>query len=72
MPKRTKYRNGDTIYLRTGCNSCSPSRINGVLCHETGCPDAWKDRRKECADCGRGYYAKEHFGGTLCRWCRGR
>lgn len=41
--KRTHYRNGDEIHLSCGCNSCSPCRINGVLCHETGCPDAWRD-----------------------------
>lgn len=42
--KRSEYRNGDPISLEfTGCNGCSPSAINGVLCHEHGCPDAWRD-----------------------------
>lgn len=36
------------------CNSCEVLRINGVLCHETGCPDAWK-ATKECAWCGQAY-----------------
>lgn len=26
--------------------------IQGVPCHETGCPDAWKDKPIECEDCG--------------------
>jgi hypothetical protein len=26
--------------------------INGLLCHETGCPDAWRDHDKKCFDCG--------------------
>jgi hypothetical protein len=32
------------------CNSCDALVINGVVCHETGCPDAWK-KEKECANC---------------------
>ena len=27
-------------------------RINGVLCHEQGCPDAWRDEVRECLWCG--------------------
>lgn len=56
MAKRKRYKNGDSIHLGCGCNDCSPSRINGVLCHEQGCPSAWKDRRKECLECGAGFY----------------
>lgn len=41
---RTHYRNGEEIGLKhTGCDGCTPLMINGVLCHETGCPYAWKD-----------------------------
>lgn len=25
------------------CNSCQLVRINGVVCHETGCPESWRD-----------------------------
>lgn len=53
---RTHYRNGDEITLLCGCNSCSPSRINGILCHEEGCPDDWRDYAKECNECGQPYY----------------
>lgn len=34
------------------CRSCEALRINGVLCHESGCPDAWQDEVRECAWCG--------------------
>ncbi len=48
---RTHYRNGDQITLGN-CNGCNPSTINGVLCHESGCPDAWRDYTRECFECG--------------------
>ena len=57
MAKRTAYRNGDEIGLvHTGCDGCSPSRINGVFCHETGCTYAWKDLPKACFECGCDFY----------------
>ena len=34
------------------CNSYEALKINGVLCHEQGCPDAWKDYERECCWCG--------------------
>ena len=34
------------------CGSCEALMINGVYCHETGCPDAWKDYTRECKWCG--------------------
>lgn len=66
MRKRTKYRNGDTIYLRCGCNDCSPTRINGVICHEAGCPSAWKDAPRECSECSRNYYSPHRRPFNLC------
>lgn len=53
---RSQYRNGDVITRRCGCNSCNPSHINGVLCHETGCPDGWRDHKIECKECGDEVY----------------
>ena len=50
--KRTSYANGDTITLACGCDGCNPARINGVLCHESGCPEAWRDATRECFECG--------------------
>lgn len=72
MATRTKYRNGDSITLRCGCDSCSPSRINGVLCHEAGCPDRWKDYAKECSECGRNYYAEHRGPAGMCTRCARR
>ena len=34
------------------CDSCNVVYINGVKCHEEGCPDAWLDSSKDCLDCG--------------------
>ena len=28
------------------CDSCEVLVINNVICHETGCPDAWKDETR--------------------------
>jgi hypothetical protein len=53
---RTNYRNGDEISLSCGCDGCSPSMINGVLCHESGCPDAWRDKAVACFECGCDFY----------------
>lgn len=50
---RTHYRNGDEIGLESnGCDGCQPSVIQGFLCHELGCPDAWRDRESKCIECG--------------------
>jgi hypothetical protein len=37
---------------KTMCDSCEAVRINGVLCHEHGCPEAWRDHKIECRECG--------------------
>lgn len=34
------------------CHSCQVLTINGVPCHETGCPDAWCSYYRDCAECG--------------------
>lgn len=41
------------------CASCEALMINGVYCHELGCPDAWKDEVRECKWCGRAFKPKE-------------
>jgi hypothetical protein len=41
------------------CQSCQALRINGVLCHEIGCPDAWKDYSRECKNCGCNFRPEE-------------
>lgn len=37
------------------CNSCEVLYINGVKCHEIGCPEAWKDYERECKWCGSNF-----------------
>ena len=37
----------------TGCDACEMLTINGLACHETGCPDAWRDHDRECDWCGQ-------------------
>lgn len=33
--------------------------INGILTHEAGCPDAWKDTKRECKECGTSFIPTE-------------
>ena len=33
------------------CDSCNVLSINGVNCHELGCPDAWQDYEVKCKWC---------------------
>lgn len=40
---------------------CSVVRINGVICHETGCHDSWNSSPKECAWCGDSFTPKNRF-----------
>jgi hypothetical protein len=38
------------------CHQCEMLRINGVVTHESGCPDAWKDEIRECKECGSKFF----------------
>lgn len=54
-------RQTGTRRVRINCDQCSALMINGVFCHETGCPNersrydaesqTWI-RQRECFDCG--------------------
>jgi hypothetical protein len=54
-------RRDGKLELARRCDQCTALMINGVLCHETGCPntrarfdddqDTWIKQRK-CFDCG--------------------
>ena len=46
-------------YRTVTCDSCEVLVINNVICHETGCPDAWKDETRECKWCGRRFRPEE-------------
>lgn len=34
------------------CDACEAVRINGLVCHEQGCPDSWKGVEVSCKWCG--------------------
>lgn len=34
------------------CNQCEAATINGVYCHEQGCPDTWTTELRDCKWCG--------------------
>ena len=52
------------------CHSCELVRINGVVCHETGCPEAFKSERRECRWCGAEFTPEERFQRDCCESCR--
>lgn len=37
------------------CEQCVVLMINGVRCHEIGCPIAWRDYDRECRWCGQSF-----------------
>lgn len=41
------------------CPSCQLLVVNGVLCYERGCPDAWRDETRECRWCGSRFTPEE-------------
>jgi hypothetical protein len=43
------------------CQSCEALTINGVLCHEHGCPDAWRDYKRKCAWCGQEFIPENKY-----------
>lgn len=45
--------------VKVACDSCQLVRINGVICHETGCPAAWRSERRECRWCGQTFTPDE-------------
>lgn len=53
---------------RLRCDQCQLARIQGVVCHETGCPDAWKHRR-ECRNCPRQYTPRDNWMDCCSRSC---
>lgn len=37
------------------CDSCQVLVINGLICHETGCPESYKDDVRDCKWCGQNF-----------------
>lgn len=34
------------------CDQCNVLVINNMVCHEFGCPEAWRDSKTKCNWCG--------------------
>ena len=51
------------------CKSCEAVMINKVLCHERGCPDAWKDYKHECTWCGNQFKPEYEDQEFCCEEC---
>ena len=58
-----------TLALTHTCDSCNVANINGVRCHEHGCPDAWRDYLRECGECGCDYRPEDRYQ-RLCESCQ--
>ena len=43
------------------CHSCEALTINGIYCHEFGCPDAWRDYKRECKWCGQEFVPETEY-----------
>lgn len=53
---------------RIVCDDCQMLCINGVPCHETGCPSAWKTRERACFECGFAFLPSTRWA-SLCDGC---
>lgn len=51
------------------CPSCDAVLINGIYCHEHGCPDAWRTSTPECKNCG--FFFEPHSNSNIfcCEEC---
>jgi hypothetical protein len=56
------------------CHSCAAIHVNGVLVHEAGCPEAFRDYTVPCYYCGCNYKAESnaeyHNRHRICPDCR--
>jgi hypothetical protein len=51
------------------CQSCEALTINGVLCHELGCPDSWRDELRTCKWCGQEFKPEQRDQTCCCHTC---
>jgi len=54
--------------LRVRCDQCVIVHINGVKCHESGCPVAWRDYAHECGECGTDFRPDSKYQ-SVCDGC---
>ena len=51
------------------CDSCEALMINGIYCHESGCPDMWKTKTYLCKWCGAKFTPEEKHQICCCDSC---
>ena len=51
------------------CDQCQIVYINGMRCHEIGCPEAWKDYIIDCPECGTSFVPEEKEQTFCCEDC---
>ena len=61
MKTLTRIKATGRFVVKHSCPSCQLIRINGVVCHETGCPDAWRDETRKCKWCGSEFTPEESY-----------
>lgn len=54
---------------REKCDQCEALMINGVYCHEHGCPNKWKDSARYCAWCGTMFFPNSEHDHFCCIEC---
>jgi len=51
------------------CESCEIAYINGMRCHETGCPESWRGLHKKCFECGCDFVPENSRFESVCLDC---
>ena len=50
------------------CNQCEILNINGINCHETGCPESWREETL-CKWCGSAFIPDNQWQLCCCHTC---
>jgi len=66
---RDCYNNGDILAGCCDCDTCQPVTVNGVVCHEAGCPNAWRDYQRVCKWCGCEFWPENPGQDCCCEDC---
>ena len=66
---RVTYDNGNKLKDDVDCDGCTRRLVGGKLGHEYGCPDSWRDYKKECWQCGCEFYSTLYKRQSRCRHC---
>lgn len=56
-------------YRTVTCDSCQVLVINNHICHEHGCPEAYKDEVRECKWCGSNFKPENNDQQFCCDDC---